>query len=48
MLDLVEMYDSSTNEWTSMAPMATARADHSCTAIGSQLFVVGGVDSNRK
>merc|ERR1740117_2092608 len=30
----------------SMPPLATARCDHSCTAIGSLLFVVGGDDSN--
>ena len=40
------MYDSDTNEWTSMAPLATACSNHSCTAIGTQLFVVGGQDSN--
>ena len=28
-----------------MAPLATARSYHSCTAIGTQLFVVGGHDS---
>merc|ERR1712086_855349 len=42
----VEMYDSSTREWTSMPPLATARSEHSCTAMGSLLFVVGGADSN--
>ena len=40
------MYDSNTREWTSMPPLATARSHHSCTAIGTQLFVVGGQDSN--
>ena len=29
-----------------MAPMSTARYSHSCTAIGSRIFVVGGRDSN--
>ena len=38
----VEMYDSNTREWTSMPPLATARSEHSCTAMGSLLFVVGG------
>merc|ERR1712086_1234478 len=31
-----------------MPPMPTARCIHSCTAIGSQIFVVGGMDSNNK
>merc|ERR1712166_773641 len=44
----VEMYDSSTNEWTSMPPLATASSGHTCTAMGSLLFVVGGMDSNAK
>ena len=39
------MFDSNTNEWTSMPPLATARSYHSCTAIGSLLFVVGGNNS---
>ena len=44
----VEMYDNRTREWTSMAPLATARFSHSCVAIGTQLFVVGGYDNTKK
>jgi len=42
------MYDSSTREWTSLPPLVTARRGHTCTVMGSLLFVVGGFDRNDK
>ena len=47
-LDSVEVYDSSTGSWSTLPPMSTARGDHRCTAIGSKIFVIGGMDSNEQ
>jgi len=37
-----EIYDSTTNSWTSVAPMAQARANHQVWALGNDAFLVAG------
>ena len=46
-VDSVEVYDSTTDLWSTLAPMSTARSNLTCTAIGSKMFIVGGRDSSK-
>jgi N-acetylneuraminic acid mutarotase len=42
-LNSAELYDPHANAWRAVAPLATERAEHTATALGSgQLLVVGG------
>ena len=41
-LDTVEAYDPSTNTWSPIAPMPTARRDLAAAASGSRIFAIGG------
>ncbi len=45
----VERYDPNEDEWTSVAPMAEARAGHAMVAVGGRLVAFGGelLDSRR-
>jgi uncharacterized protein (TIGR03437 family) len=38
----VKMYDPSTNTWTDLPPMNTARVDHNAAVIDGKLYVAGG------
>jgi N-acetylneuraminic acid mutarotase len=42
----LEVYDQSTNAWTTRRPMPTARAYPAAGVIGGRLYVVGGVDTS--
>ena len=43
-LSSVECYDPSTNVWSVVAPMSTARAGHGVAGLGGFLYAVGGYD----
>lgn len=40
--DAAEIYDAATNSWTTVGPLATARANHKAWAIGNGQFVLAG------
>ena len=43
-LNSVDVYDPTTEEWSAGAALATARHGHSCVVMDGKLWVVGGVD----
>ena len=45
-LSSAEMYDPSTNAWSSIANMGTARQDHGMAAVGGKIYVAGGKDAS--
>ena len=42
----VKVLDTVTGTWTTAEPLPIARCAHQCVALGSLLYVVGGVDDN--
>ena len=44
MLDSVEVYDSSTDLWSTLSPIPTGRKCHSCTAIGSKILILWSME----
>jgi hypothetical protein len=44
----MEIYDPSTNTWTSGPPMPTPRFNLGITVVGSRIYVIGGSDINRQ
>jgi hypothetical protein len=43
-LATVEMYDTSSGKWTTVAPLGTPRHGQVVAAVGSTLYCIGGAD----
>ena len=43
-LPTVEMYDTSSGKWTTVAPLGTPRHGQVVAAVGSTLYCIGGAD----
>ena len=46
-MNSVEMYDTVTDSWSSIAPMSVIRMHHTAVAVGTRVFAMGGYNPDR-